>query len=97
MKHKKKILTVTVFSMIVLPLFVILNPPQRLQTKGITKIEWTNNRGGSGVCFTKYDSGDTWKWDCNDIPLQSGQNILTVIATNTEGKKGSDILVVNRQ
>lgn len=97
MKHKKKIITIALFSIAILPLFVILSPPKYLTAIGITKVEWYNNRGGSGPCNHLYDKGTTWKWDCKDIKLQSGQNIITVTATNIYGKKGIDTLVVNKQ
>ncbi len=55
----------------------------------ITGVICNNDRGGNCNC-----SG-TASWSCNNIPLQSGQNIITVTATDNNNSTGVDILVVN--
>ena len=99
MKHKNKIIIITLFSVAILPLFVILNSPQNFRIEGqpgIIKVEWSNDRGGKGDCKVWYDIEKTWKWDCGQVPIvQPGRNTITVTAINAEGKKGIDVLVVN--
>ncbi|MBI5182657.1 MAG: heparin lyase I family protein [Nitrospirae bacterium] len=55
---------------------------------GITSVTWSNDRGGSGTA-----SGTT-NWSISNVPLQSGQNIITVTATDGDGKTATDVLVV---
>lgn len=55
---------------------------------GINTVTWSNDRGGSGKC-----SGTTF-WTATGISLASGQNIITVTATDADGNKGTDVLVV---
>ena len=55
---------------------------------GVTQVTWANNRGGSGSC-----SG-TNSWTCSGIALQSGQNVLTVTATDAASNSGTDVLTV---
>lgn len=54
----------------------------------ITSVAWSNDRGGSGTAT------GTTSWSISNIPLQSGQNIITVTATDGDGKTGIDVLVV---
>jgi len=55
---------------------------------GVIQVTWTNDRGGSGSC-----SG-TASWTCSSIPLQSGQNVLTVTARDAANNAGIDTLTV---
>jgi hypothetical protein len=55
---------------------------------GIISVSWSNDRGESGKC-----SGTT-SWTAVGIPLASGQNIITVTATDASGNTGTDVLVV---
>ena len=55
---------------------------------GISSVIYSNDRGGSGNC-----SGTT-SWACDNISLQSGQNIITVTAIDGDNKTGVDTLVV---
>lgn len=55
---------------------------------GVVRVEWRNNRGGSG------QAGGLSSWSAQDIPLQSGENILTVTALDGNGNAGSDTLTV---
>lgn len=59
-----------------------------LDDVGISSVTWSNDRGGSGKC-----SGTT-SWTATGIPLASGQNIITVTATDASGNTGTDVLVV---
>ncbi|MEI6913612.1 MAG: Ig-like domain-containing protein [Armatimonadota bacterium] len=53
----------------------------------ITSVTWINNRGGSGTA-----SGTT-AWSAS-IPLQSGQNVITVTATDSNSQTLTDTLTV---
>ena len=55
----------------------------------ITKVAWSNARGGNGTC-----SG-TASWSANNLALQVGRNLITVTATDSAGKQGSSTLTVN--
>jgi hypothetical protein len=55
---------------------------------GVAQVSWSNDRGGSGVA-----SGTT-SWSAAGIPLQSGTNVITVVALNTAGNAGADTLTV---
>ncbi len=57
---------------------------------GIASVAWANSRGGSGACT------GTASWSVADLALQPGENIITVTATDTAGKKGTDVITVNR-
>ena len=56
----------------------------------IDSVAWENDdTGGNGNC--------TWvdpDWSC-DIPVQAGDNTITIIATDTSANDGSETLVVN--
>ena len=56
----------------------------------VDKVEWANAAtGGSGACtFVDPD------WDC-DIPVQAGDNTITITATDTSNNTGTDTLIVN--
>lgn len=55
---------------------------------GVTLVTWSNSRGGSGTA-----SGTT-SWNANDIPLQSGVNVITVTAFDAANNTGIDTLTV---
>jgi hypothetical protein len=54
----------------------------------VTSVSWKNSRGGSGIC-----SG-TSSWSQDDIVLSSGQNVITVTASDAAGNTGTDTLTV---
>jgi hypothetical protein len=55
---------------------------------GVTQVTWLNDRGGSGVA-----SGTT-SWSAASIALQSGTNVITVLARDAAGNQGSGVLTV---
>jgi hypothetical protein len=55
---------------------------------GVTQVTWANSRGGSGTA-----SGTT-NWTVNGIVLQSGSNIITVMASDLAGNSGISVLTV---
>ncbi|OGP73782.1 MAG: hypothetical protein A2V86_01400 [Deltaproteobacteria bacterium RBG_16_49_23] len=57
---------------------------------GITKVTWSNDRGGSGTCT------GTSSWSATGISLFVGENIITVTARDREpdGNVGIDTLTV---
>ena len=59
---------------------------------GINSIVWANNRGGSGNATN--DSGDWTLWSVANIPLQEGENVITVTATDTGGQTATDTITV---
>jgi hypothetical protein len=55
-----------------------------------SRVEWTNNRGGSGV------AGGTSDWSAQNIPISAGANDLTFTVTAREGGgTASTVLHVN--
>lgn len=56
--------------------------------RGVTAITWTNDRGGSG-----FASG-TNNWSVASIPLMPGTNVITLIAQDAAGNRGTDGLSV---
>jgi len=55
---------------------------------GVTQVTWSNNRGGSGTA-----SGTT-SWTISNITLQTGDNVITVIASDSAGLQGQDTITV---
>lgn len=55
---------------------------------GVTRIDWVNSRGGSGVAT------GTTAWSVPGVGLQSGTNQLTVTARDAAGNTSSDALTV---
>ncbi len=60
---------------------------------GISSITWSNNRGGSGSAVNS--SGDWSDWSISGINLQEGENVITVIATDTNNQTATDTINVN--
>lgn len=56
--------------------------------RGVGLVQWTNSSGGGGT------ASGTSKWDINGIALKSGENLITVTATDTSGNTGSQSLAV---
>jgi hypothetical protein len=54
----------------------------------VTQVRWANNKGGNGVA-----SGTT-SWDAPGIPLQNGDNVITVTASDAAGNAGTAALTV---
>ena len=63
-------------------------------TQGIVSVTWNNDRGGSGTGWSGAATQNV-NWTVSNIPLQSGQNIITVTATDGDNKTGIDTLIVN--
>jgi parallel beta-helix repeat protein len=59
----------------------------------ITSITWTNDRGGAGS--GAYDS-DLNTWAIDGVPLLEGVNVITVIALDSIGRSGFDIISITR-
>jgi PKD repeat protein len=55
---------------------------------GVTQVTWSNDRGGSGTAV-----GIT-SWSVSGIPLQSGDNVLTVTAMDAANNSSTDVLTV---
>ena len=55
---------------------------------GVSRVTWTNSLGGSGTA-----SGTT-NWSANAIPLQQGQNIITVTAFDSAQNSGALSFIV---
>lgn len=54
----------------------------------IAKVLWSSDRGPSGEC-----AGIT-NWAASDIPLEPGQNVITVTATDSSGRTATDTITV---
>lgn len=61
--------------------------------QGVVSVSWANGLGGSGTATNL--SGDWDSWSVVGVPLQVGQNIITVTATDTAGHTGSTRLVAS--
>ncbi len=59
-------------------------------SSGITRVQWTNSRGGSGT------AAGTLQWSAGSISLQPGENSLTFTATDAAGATASKTLNVTR-
>ncbi len=57
---------------------------------GITRVTWSNDRGGSGDC-----TGAT-SWSASDISLYDGANIITITAQDAAGNTATDTLTVTK-
>jgi hypothetical protein len=55
---------------------------------GVTRVTWSNNRGGSGT------ASGTMSWRATGIALQPGTNVLTVRARDAAGNASTDVLTV---
>jgi len=55
---------------------------------GVTKVTWTNDRGGSGTAV------GTTSWTASGIALQPGANVLTVTARDAAGNTAAATLTV---
>jgi putative Ig domain-containing protein len=55
---------------------------------GVTQVTWVNSLGGSGTAT------GTTSWSVGSIALQSGTNVITVVARDAAGNTGSDVLSV---
>lgn len=55
---------------------------------GISDVRWMNDRGGSG------SAAGTTSWMAQAIALQSGANLLTVVARDGAGNEAADVLTV---
>ena len=59
---------------------------------GITAVNWSNDRGGSGIATN--DSGNWSIFSVDNIQLQEGTNIITLAVTDTSGQIKTDTLSV---
>lgn len=55
---------------------------------GVTRVTWSNDRGGSGTAT------GTTSWSVTGIALQPGANLLTVTAFDAAGNTRTDVLTV---
>ena len=63
---------------------------------GVTRVEWSNNLGGSGTAeATMSDWTGHWDWKVNGIPLQEGNNVITVTARDAAGNTTASFLTVS--
>lgn len=58
-------------------------------TSGVSAVTWNNDKGGSGIA-----SGITG-WLISNISLASGDNLITVTASDNAGNTGEDTITVN--
>ena len=56
---------------------------------GVTSVSWVNDRGGSGTAT------GTGTWTVASVALQSGDNQITVTASDAAGNTSTDILTVS--
>jgi hypothetical protein len=59
-------------------------------TSGVSSVTWSNSRGGSGTA-----SGTT-SWSITGINLYSGDNVITVTATDNANNTRTDTITVTR-
>jgi hypothetical protein len=57
---------------------------------GVTSITWSNSRGGTGTAT--FEGG---AWEIDSIPLQEGNNVITVTASDGSGNSATATITVN--
>lgn len=57
-------------------------------SSGVSQVTWNNDRGGSGTAT------GTTNWSVNDIPLQSGVNVITITVKDANNIANNQILTV---
>lgn len=57
-------------------------------TSGISRVEWSNGTGGSGI------ASETTNWSASDIPLLIGDNVITISASDAAGNTNPDTITV---
>jgi hypothetical protein len=57
--------------------------------QGVTRVSWTNSRGGGG------EATGTTAWSITGLTLAAGANVITVTASDAQGRSASDTLTVN--
>lgn len=57
-------------------------------SSGISSVAWSNDRGGNGTVT------GTASWTVSSISLSSGDNVITVTATDNAGNPGTDTITV---
>ncbi len=55
---------------------------------GVAQVTWSNNRGGNGT------ANGTTAWVANSIGLQTGTNVITVVAHDTAGNANQSAIAV---
>lgn len=58
---------------------------------GIAKVSWLNDRGGEGI------ADGTESWQTGEIPLELGDNMVTVTAEDTSGAKTDRRIRIKRE
>lgn len=58
---------------------------------GITSVAWSSDKGHSGM------ASGTESWTVDQVPLELGDNAITVSATDAAGDTRSDTIVINRE
>ncbi len=86
--------TITITSPTLNPTYTTGSSPLSLggtasDNNGVTQVTWANDRGGSGT------ASGTASWSASGIILQSGTNVLTVMARDAAGNTGTDALTVS--
>ncbi len=56
---------------------------------GLVSVEWSSDRGHSGTAT------GTANWTASAVPLEKGENVITVTATDGAANTGTDVLTVN--
>ena len=64
----------------------------------VTQVLWANNRGGAGAASTSpvfvHSASSYVSWSAIEIPLQPGDNVLTITALDAVGNSVTDIITV---
>ncbi|MDJ0838131.1 MAG: hypothetical protein QNK37_16565 [Acidobacteriota bacterium] len=55
----------------------------------VTKVTWSNNRGGNGEAL------GTNRWSITDLPLRPGDNEITVTAHDDRNRTGTDTITIH--
>ena len=58
---------------------------------GVVSVEWTNNQGGQGT------ANGTDSWTTDSIPLELGENLITVTAQDSTGATASRTILIKRE
>ena len=58
---------------------------------GVVSVEWTNDQGGQGT------ANGTESWTTDSIPLELGENLITVTAQDSTGATASRTVLIKRE
>lgn len=87
----KKIL---IFSIFILPFVIAFGIQEKRRGDNTVKVRWENDKGKSGECIITNPNPDDYQGDCSNIPLQYGENIVTIKMIDEKGQVKSGTFLI---